>query len=236
MDIHKPKPWHGAREFLKEYLIIVIGVLTALGAEQAVEVLHWRHQVDAAKEELRAPIARDLVNTARRAAQEACVTRRLGELSGLLETAQATGRLPAIGPIGQPVSGPWTLQTWDALVAAQTVAHMPQQEMVAYTRAQRMTAYLSTLGDQEEDDWTILATMQGAGRRLSDPEAEQLRLALARASFADHRTAVNGVRLRDLIKEDGLAQPAAFAEPDKLIAAGVPKAAICQPLSAPRSQ
>lgn len=32
MDIHKPKPWHGVREFLKEYLIIVVGVLTALAA------------------------------------------------------------------------------------------------------------------------------------------------------------------------------------------------------------
>ena len=42
MDIHKPKPWHSFREFLKEYLIIVVGVLTALGAEQAVEWLHWR--------------------------------------------------------------------------------------------------------------------------------------------------------------------------------------------------
>jgi hypothetical protein len=30
MDIHKPKPWHGVREFLKEYVIIVVGVLTAL--------------------------------------------------------------------------------------------------------------------------------------------------------------------------------------------------------------
>ena len=27
MDIHKPKPWHGVREFLKEYVIIVVGVL-----------------------------------------------------------------------------------------------------------------------------------------------------------------------------------------------------------------
>ena len=43
MDIHKPKPWHGWREFLKEYVIIVVGVLTALAAEQAVEWLHWRH-------------------------------------------------------------------------------------------------------------------------------------------------------------------------------------------------
>jgi hypothetical protein len=29
-------------EFLKEYAIIVIGVLTALAAEQAVEWLHWQ--------------------------------------------------------------------------------------------------------------------------------------------------------------------------------------------------
>ncbi len=47
MDIHKPKPWHGFREFLKEYVIIVVGVLTALGAEQGVEWLHWRHEVEA---------------------------------------------------------------------------------------------------------------------------------------------------------------------------------------------
>jgi len=43
MDIHKPKPWRGVREFLKEYVIIVVGVMTALGAEQGAEWLHWRH-------------------------------------------------------------------------------------------------------------------------------------------------------------------------------------------------
>jgi hypothetical protein len=36
MDIHKPKLWHGLRDFLKEHGIIVLGVLTALAAEQAV--------------------------------------------------------------------------------------------------------------------------------------------------------------------------------------------------------
>ena len=43
MDLRKPKPWHSLREFLKEYLIIVIGVLTALGAEQAVA---WATRAD----------------------------------------------------------------------------------------------------------------------------------------------------------------------------------------------
>jgi hypothetical protein len=49
MDIHKPKPWRGWREFLKEYAIIVVGVLTALAAEQGAEWHHWNHQVEVAR-------------------------------------------------------------------------------------------------------------------------------------------------------------------------------------------
>ena len=37
MEVHKPKPWRGAREFAKEIGTILIGVLLALGAEQGVE-------------------------------------------------------------------------------------------------------------------------------------------------------------------------------------------------------
>ena len=57
MDIHKPKPWHGWREFLKEYAIIVVGVLTALAAEQVVERVRWMERVDAAEARLAATAA-----------------------------------------------------------------------------------------------------------------------------------------------------------------------------------
>ena len=60
MDIHKPKPWHGLREFLKEYLIIVVGVLTALGAEQAVEMIHRHEAVGEARRALNAEVTFDL--------------------------------------------------------------------------------------------------------------------------------------------------------------------------------
>ena len=46
MEIHRPKAVHSWRELLKEIGIIVIGVVIALGAEQAVESLHWMRQVD----------------------------------------------------------------------------------------------------------------------------------------------------------------------------------------------
>jgi hypothetical protein len=60
MDIHLPKPFHNWREFLKEYGIIVLGVLTALGLEQAIEWAHHRSEVREATETLRAQSEDDL--------------------------------------------------------------------------------------------------------------------------------------------------------------------------------
>lgn len=56
MDIHKPKPVHGWREFVGEIGVIVIGVLIALGAEQIVDDLHWKERSRRAVETLRAEL------------------------------------------------------------------------------------------------------------------------------------------------------------------------------------
>jgi hypothetical protein len=53
MEIHKPKSWRGWSEFVKEIGTIVIGVLIAIGAEQAVEALHHRAQAREMAEKLR---------------------------------------------------------------------------------------------------------------------------------------------------------------------------------------
>ena len=164
MHVHLPKPLHGWRAFVGEVGIIVIGVLIALAADEAVETLRWHHQVLLAEEELKSPIERDLVNAAQRTMEATCVARRLGDLSVLLENAQTVGRLPAIGTIGDPPRGPWTFQTWDALVSGQIVVHMPQKKMMAYSNVQRIAAYLSQLDDLEADQWTTLRTMEGPGR------------------------------------------------------------------------
>ena len=60
MDIHKPEPWHTVREFLKEYVIIVVGVLTALGAEQAVEAVHTAQKAAEAEQLVREEFGRNL--------------------------------------------------------------------------------------------------------------------------------------------------------------------------------
>jgi hypothetical protein len=232
MDIHKPKPWHGLREFLKEYVIIVVGVLTALGAEQVVEAMHWAHQVDTAEVALKAAFVREAGNAAERAAQDACITQRLAVLSGVVRQATESGRLPQVGAIGHPPYSPWTVAAWDALVASQTVVHLPREKMIAYTRVATTTAYLSGLSDREEARWTILDSMNGPGRRLSDAEAEQLRITLAEAAAANRNMRRVSANLRQALKATGLVGATDLADADKAAAAGKRQAAICAPMDA----
>jgi hypothetical protein len=232
MHFHKPKLWQGSREFLKEYLIIVVGVLTALAAEQGVEAVHWRHQVAAGEEELKGPFVREARNAATRAAQGPCVSQRLEELASIFQRAEGAGRLPPLGALGHPPSSAWTVGTWDALVAAGTLAHMPREKMIAYTRVRQETAYLSDLSDQESNDWTILDSMTGPGRRLSDVEAEQLRLSLARALAANRQMVRGSARVGQFVRATGLVEPAAFDEAGKQAAHEAPGAAACRPLAA----
>ena len=89
MEIHKPKAWHGWREFLKEYGIIVLGVLTALGAEQLVEWLHWRHEAHAAREAVALDYQRALFWVGETDVAAPCILRRLDELGAILD--QRTG-------------------------------------------------------------------------------------------------------------------------------------------------
>src|SRR5947199_153143 len=62
MHFHLPKPLHGWRALAGEVGIIVVGVLIALSAEQAVESWNWRSQAAEARSALRADVAMDLAS------------------------------------------------------------------------------------------------------------------------------------------------------------------------------
>jgi len=233
MDIHKPKPVHGWRELLKEIGIIVIGVVIALGAEQAVEALHWMYQVDAGEAALKVAFLREVDNIALRDAQNDCIARRLGFLSQTVERASESGRLPAIQAIGHPPYTPWTIGAWDALVANDTVSHLPRQKMLDYVQIAQRTGVLSGMSDRENDQWTILDSMVGRGRRLSDVEAEQLRMTLAQAAESNRLMRRTSSRLRELVKGTGLVESSDFADAMKRATDGKPGAAICLAMAVP---
>src|SRR5437899_2589865 len=132
MDIHKPKPWHGLWEFLKEYLIIVIGVLTALGAEQAVEVVHDRARAAETRELIRGELELNLARLRSRVDLRACVARRIDELQALLDGAADNPAIVTPRWIGRPSF--WSMQThrWQAAAQAGHAALLDRSELEAY--------------------------------------------------------------------------------------------------------
>ncbi len=141
MDIHKPKPWHGAREFLKEYLIIVVGVLTALGAEQMVEAFHWSEKVRHAEAREAPEIAGIYADAYERDVVQPCIDRRIDDLKAALLTGAGEWKpIPLMVMTG--VSGRdsvlvtpnrvWADQGWQTLVADGTASHLSPARQLIY--------------------------------------------------------------------------------------------------------
>ena len=163
MDIHKPKPWHRWREFLKEYAIIVVGVLTALGAEQAVEWLHWRQVAAQTEENLRRGATADLQFAMIRLAAFPCVNGKVLELSHALAAGDADWRAttttiaftkryrPALPQVVREPKGYYSHSPWDIAVAQGALSHLPKTELVLLSRAYRGSAIIEELQATEAD-------------------------------------------------------------------------------------
>jgi type II secretory pathway pseudopilin PulG len=140
MDIHKPKPWRGLREFLKEYVIIVVGVLTALAGEQAVEAIHHREQVEQTRTALRAEMT--LMATTALSVQQSdrCFLTVLGEYDAWAR--------------GGSKPGPWFPDTargggsvWEEARAGGVVGYMDIRERLAFSRFYGQVQNQSSLVD-----------------------------------------------------------------------------------------
>ncbi len=183
MDIHKSKPWHGVREFLKEYLIIVIGVLTALGAEQVAERLQWAHEVRTA----RAEIAREMSWTDRhfafRVAAEPCIARRLDALEAVIEKAAGHEPVPHLGAVIPDIGNALNDNVWQNHRAAQTLTHFDDQELSLLSSYYMQVNSVRGFYTDEIEAWSVLKVLQGDPARLGPTDIAGLRVALQRARF-----------------------------------------------------
>ena len=120
MDIHKPKPWHGWREFLKEYLIIVAGIVTALLGDQGVEQLRRGAEVREARAALHDEIATDAAIAARSIEPAHCYAAQLDAGDAW---ARGGPRPPEVSLLGLTMLS----TTWETAKTG-AVTHMPLKE------------------------------------------------------------------------------------------------------------
>ncbi|HEY3815381.1 MAG TPA: hypothetical protein VGL66_19340 [Caulobacteraceae bacterium] len=233
MDIHKPKVVQNLRELAVEIGVIVIGVVIALGAEQAVDAWRWHEQAEAGEKALTENFGRVVNNAYELEAQQDCIAARLTLLAGIVEKAADSGRLPPVADPGRPPFSPWRNNVWPTLVAAQLPTHLPRGKALAYANIATQSDYVADLSDQELDQWQTLSTLVGHGRRLSDVEAETLRLTVARARFSADKMLSTSRLVLSRIRTTGLVSQDHYEASAKRAQALRAHAAICAPMPTP---
>lgn len=170
MDVHKPKPWHGFREFLKEYLIIVVGVLTALAAESLVDELRWADRTRQTEEHLRAKVRTLTAWANERLAMQPCTDDMLDRLRDALEADGEAWKAPFVlraGPDKSPVVAvrrTWAAEDWNAALADGTANHLPKDELMRFSAFFEWVGNLKRFSDREETDVAELRTLTSVKR------------------------------------------------------------------------
>ena len=183
MHFHLPKPLHGWREFGGEVGIIVIGVLIALGAEQAVEWLHWRNEVADARMALDRELAYDLGALVNRQQEGPCIDHRLQEIRNLL-TGNSSGLASAPrSPLGQPQLWRPRTNVWQATIAAQIAEHMPLATRLGYADFYGGLQWYAQKAEDETDAWSVLGELDDPGG-LGPEDIAAVRQARSRAQVA----------------------------------------------------
>ncbi len=201
MHVHLPKPLHGWRAFVGEVGIIVLGVLIALAAEQVVEALHWRGEVNDARRAMAVELSDSIGQSYERERVSPCVVRRLDELSAILTQAGQTGRLRPVGLIGRPLYRTWVSSAWQTTMAGQTASHFSRHELNQLGYIYDYVERASRGSDQEMFAWTDLQSISGPGRPISTDEVAQLTRDVERARAWDSYITVVSKLIRRLTSQ-----------------------------------
>ncbi len=182
-QMEEPKPARNWRSFGKEYVIVVMGVLTALAAQQGADWLQWQSEVGTARGALQAEIFENNGGfLTRRVAIAPCMERQLNEADAIIADLEAK-RPPGKFTVFRP--GSTTLikdSEWQSQRSSQVLTHFPRAEMAMmgsyYALLQRFDPWLEAEGVA----WQELSILQNppAGMTTSDLIRLRVNLGMAR--------------------------------------------------------
>jgi hypothetical protein len=173
MEVHKPKLVANWRELFKEWGIIVLGVLTALLAEQAVQSIDWHDKVDAAVADMNNELSTaDGPQAYTRLAAHDCIAMRLDAIRAAVESGDRARSGKLIDSFWLPK------RTWDSLAreaatASDVASHMPHQRMLEYRIAYEVVPDMQRIADKELADLGHFRALPKGGGRIETAEKLQ---------------------------------------------------------------
>ena len=177
------RPREGWRVFVGEVGVIVLGVLIALGAQQAADEWRWRQDVTRTKADLDNELLINVATGVERVAVNRCLTGRLTELGKAIaasdgrwnanpfqagrdiQTVTAERALPVVYRAPSRV---FTTDAWEQAKSTGILNHMKSEEVAHYSAMYEQIADLRSLNKEEWQTIPRLASLAFDGSMDSD--------------------------------------------------------------------
>jgi hypothetical protein len=175
MDSHEPKPLHDWRKIVGEVGIIVVGVLIALGLEQAVQSWEWRNKVHAAEQAMKREIFwDDGPQMYQRASIQPCIN---AQLDAIRAAAEGNGTRDQIAELIANLYVPFL--TYDTVAhenatASDIATHMDKDRVSLWTQAYAMLPMVDRASAMESENSARLLAFKRTGGPVTEAEAMEL--------------------------------------------------------------
>lgn len=184
----------GVRAFGFEVLVVVVGVLIALGAQEMVTDWSWQNKVAKGEQELRIEQQGNYLYSAEYSTVAPCIDAQIDKIRlHLLDDTKRSTPVPlALGSVmGGVIVSPYRPRSdgaWQALLSDGTVSHLPSQRQQAATVLYTLQDMFAVRQDQIRDAITEMRVL-AESVRLDDGNRVALlqKLAAMRAKAADNQ-------------------------------------------------
>jgi hypothetical protein len=156
MRLHLLKPLHGWRAFIGEIVIIVVGVLIALSAEQIVDDWNWRRTIEAQRKALDEDVSGMWNAMSARVVVQPCVDRRLSELDLVFQRHDRGLPPNIIAPIGRPAVWTGSQAALRMATADGSLSHMSLGDKRAYFSVAESYDTFAPAAREERASWRVL--------------------------------------------------------------------------------
>jgi hypothetical protein len=175
MEVHRPKPAHGWRGFLGEVGIIVLGVLIALVAEQAVRAVEWRHKVHAAEAAMATELRDDDGPQAyARAAMHPCLQQALDGIRAGVESGATRAEVHRLIDAYKVSFWTWDSLAYTSAMNGELTAHMATEDLARWTNAYATMPAVDRANQKEFTDAAELQALSRTGGAVTPGEGQAL--------------------------------------------------------------
>lgn len=211
VEIHKVKPIHTWRDFVKELGTIVLGIIIAISLEHLVQSWHWDQEVKVARQALAAEILANNLNIlAFRVAAAPCVNREIGHVETILTSLEA-GTKPeeiTLPRFRRPPTSLMRDSEWQSERASQVLTHFPRDELALMSRHYAQVDNFRKWMAQEGNAWSELSVLQRPLAGMTTSDLIRLRVNLDIAKDSEFLIVLNARRQLGISKQLGIPDPA----------------------------